>query len=160
MPKIFRIRYMPFEKVDLSGDTLLFRDDKYIVTEWVPIKKRDDISFGISCVFIDEGWKISGMMDEDKNIKYWYCDIIDIDYDIENDTYYLYDLLTDIRINKDSIEVLDLDELAEAFSQGMITEEQVLMSLKRTNNLLSFAYKNDLPSYTKSIIRKLTGKEC
>ena len=41
-----------------------------------------------------------------------YCDIIDIDYDIENDTYYLYDLLTDIRINKDSIEVLDLDELA------------------------------------------------
>ncbi len=151
---------MPFEKVDLSSDTLLFRDDRYIITEWEPIKKRNDISFGISCVFIEHGWKISAMMDQNKSIKYWYCDIIDIDYDNENDTYYLYDLLTDVKIYNGRTEVLDLDELAEAFNQGLITKEQILMSLTRTQKLLNFAYKSDLPSYAKNIIKQLTGREC
>ncbi|MCX7772254.1 MAG: DUF402 domain-containing protein [Clostridia bacterium] len=161
MTKMYRIRYIPAETVDLSSDTLLYRDEKYLITEWKPIKPREDIAFGISCVFLDKGWKISGIMGRDKTFKYWYCDIIDIDYHKENDSYYLYDLLTDVRVMADGrVEVLDLDELAAAFEEGLITNQQLTLSLKRSSSLLNFIYTLDLPSHVLNIIREKTGWEC
>ncbi|NMA66475.1 MAG: DUF402 domain-containing protein [Clostridiaceae bacterium] len=160
MPKIFRIRYIPSETVELSSDILLYRDNQFLITEWVPIKPRNDISNGISCVFLDNGWKISAMMDSKRKIIYWYCDVIDIEYNKTNDTYFLYDLLIDIKITDGRVEILDLDELAKAYEEKLISKEQVLMSLKRTDNLLRLAYKVNLPVYVNEIIRKLTGREC
>lgn len=161
MPRIYRIRYIPSETVDLSSDTLLFRDHRYLITEWKPIKPRDDIASGVSCVFLENGWKISIIMDSEKKIKYWYCDIIDTDYDEKTDTYYLYDLLADVRIMADGrVEVIDLDELAVAFEKGLINRNQLLMSLKKTNSLLNFIYSSDLPTHVLNIMRDNTGWEC
>lgn len=161
MPRIYRIRYIPSEIVDLSSDKLLFRDDHYLITSWKPIKPRDDIASGISCVFLDHGWKISIMLDPENKVKCWYCDIIDIEYDQSTDTYSLYDLLTDVRIMTDGkVEVMDLDELAISFEEGLITPRQLSLSLKRCNSLLNRIYSSDLPSYVLNIIREHTGLEC
>jgi predicted RNA-binding protein associated with RNAse of E/G family len=161
MPRIYRIRYIPAEIVDLSSDTLLFRDPHYLITRWKPIKPRNDIAGGISCVFLDQGWKISIFLDKEGKIDCWYCDIIDIEYDQNTDTYSLYDLLTDIKIKSDgSVEVIDLDELASAFDEGLISSRQISLSLKRCNNLLNIIYNSDLPSYVFKIIHEHAGLEC
>lgn len=161
MPRIYRIRYIPSETVDLSSDVLLFRDQRYLITEWTPIKPREDIAYGVSCVFLEQGWKISAIMDREKKLKYWYCDIIEIKYEQETDTYYLYDLLTDVRIMADGrVEVIDLDELAVAFEEGLISNQQLSLSLKRSNTLLSFIYSLELPARVYNIIRDHTGLEC
>lgn len=160
MPRIYRIRYIPFETVDLSSDSLLYRDEHYLITKWLPIKPRNDISSGISCVFLEHGWKISAFLDSQNKIKYWYCDIIEIEYNESTDTYYLNDLLTDIRILPDGrVEVIDLDELAIAFEEGLITDRQLSMSLKRSNELLNMIYGNKMPSFAVDIIRSHTGRE-
>lgn len=160
MAKIYRIRYIPSEITDLSSDELLYRDKRYLITQWEPVKPRTDISYGLSCIFIEDGWKVSAIMDQDKRIKYWYCDIIDIFYEEENDTYFIYDLLTDVKIRADGmIEVIDLDELASAFEEGLITKDQILASLKKTNSLLSLIYSLDLPTHIMNIVRELTGLE-
>ena len=38
--------------------------------------------------------------------------------------------------------VVDLDELADALEQGLITQEQLLASLRQLNNLLSLLYRD------------------
>lgn len=157
MPRIYRIRYIPSEIIDLSSDALLFRDQRYLITEWKPIKPRSDISWGISCVFLENGWKVSAFLDADKKIKYWYCDIIDIDYDQETDTYRLYDLLIDVKIMMNGkVEVIDLDELAIAFEEGLITQKQLSISLKQSNNLLNLIYNSDFPTFVVDVIRNCT----
>lgn len=158
MPKIYRIRYIPSETIDLSSDSLLYRDEHYLITEWEPIKPRDDIKYGVSCVFMDKGWKISAFMDADREIKYWYCDIVEIEYNEEMDTYSLYDLLADIKIMPDGrVEIIDLDELAVAFEEKLITCNQLSMSLRQSNSLLQLIYSIDVPKYVKDIIANCTG---
>lgn len=160
MPRIYRIRYIPPETIDLSSDSLLFRDENYLITEWEPIKPRDDVKHGISCVFLDKGWKISAFMNESKELIYWYCDIVDIEYVKESDTYFLYDLLTDIRVMPGGkVEVFDLDELASAYEAKLITDRQLFMSLRQSNELLQLIYSTDMPEYVNNIIRKHTGIE-
>ena len=158
MPKLFRIRFIPQESIDISSDNTLYRDNCYLITSWKPIRSRTDIISGVSCVFLEEGWKISAFMDREDHIKYWYCDIIDIKYDPKEDTYFLYDLLIDIIIREDGkVEVIDLEELAKAFDEGLITKEQLAMSLIRSNNLLRKIYQQDIPAYVTDIIRSHTG---
>jgi len=160
MPKIYRIRYIPSETINLSADRLLYRDEKHLITEWEPIKPRDDVRHGISCVFLDKGWKISAFLDESRKLIYWYCDIVDIEYNRETDSYLLYDLLVDIKILPDGrVEVYDLDELAAAFELSLITEKQLYMSLRQSNGLLQLIYTSDLPGYVNSIIKDYTGVE-
>jgi predicted RNA-binding protein associated with RNAse of E/G family len=145
MPRIYRIRYIPSETIDLSSDRLLYRDENYLITEWEPIRPRDDVKHGISCVFLNKGWKISAFLSQSRELMYWYCDIVDIQYNKEADIYYLYDLLTDIRIMPDGrVEVFDLDELATAFETSLITERQLLMSLRQSSELLGLIYSTDL----------------
>ncbi len=161
MPRIYRIRYIPSETVDLSADTLLYRDQQYLITQWAPIKPRSDIAGGISCVFLEKGWKISAVWGDDKKIKYWYCDIIELSYDAVSDTYHLYDLLTDIVIFDDGrVRVIDLDELAAAYEQGLITKQQLLTSLRCSHSLLERAYQVDLPGQVLNIFRHYAGWEC
>lgn len=158
MTRIYRIRYIPSETIDLSSDKLLYRDDKYLITQWNPIKPRSDITSGISCAFLDEGWKISAFFGQDNKIIYWYCDVVDVNFDQKTDTYYLYDLLTDIKILPDGrVEIIDLDELAIAFEQHLITNEQLIMSLKQSNSLLNLVYNCDISKYVGKIILNHTG---
>lgn len=158
MARIYRIRYIPSETIDLSSDTLLYRDNKYLITKWYPIKPRDDILSGISCVFLEQGWKISAFFGQDNEIIYWYCDIVDVNFDQETDTYYLYDLLIDVKILPDGrIEIIDLDELATAFEENLITPRQLTMSLKQSHSLLELIYARDVPEYMREIIISHTG---
>jgi predicted RNA-binding protein associated with RNAse of E/G family len=160
MPRIFRTRFIPSETIDLSNDTILYRDDNYLITSWEAIRTRDDIMCGVSCLFLNEGWKISAFFDHERRLKYWYCDIVEIIYNRDEDIYHLNDLLTDVRITNGKVEVLDLDELADAFEEGLITQRQLVMSLKRADKLLKLAYNTDLSSYASDILEKHTDWKC
>jgi len=158
MTKIYRIRYIPAEKIDLSSDKILYRDEKHLITKWIPIKPRDDITSGISCVFLDKGWKISAFLGQDDQILYWYCDIVNVRFDEDADTYYLYDLLTDIKIMPDGrVKIIDLDELAAAFEKKLITNRQLIMSLRQSSSLLDLIYTCSFPEYIREIISNYTG---
>ena len=52
------------------------------------------------------------------------------------------DLLADVKIRPNgAVEVVDLDELADAREQQLITEEQVLRCLRSLNRLTTLIYK-------------------
>jgi protein associated with RNAse G/E len=145
-PKILRTRYIPFETVDISSDELLFRDEDLLVTKWKAIKPRGDISGGISYAFLNKGYKISRFFDADGRFAYWYCDIIDVIYDREQDTYSLNDLLLDIKVMPDgAVKVLDADELAEAAKNGLVTMEQICCALSCLDLLLKMIYSGNFP---------------
>ncbi len=138
MPHIFRIRYIPSETVDISGDKLLYRDHEVLVTAWEPIRPRTDFQHGMSCLFLLEGVKVSRFMNAAGETLYWYVDIVDIRHDAQTDTFRLHDLLADVRIWPDGrMEIIDLDELADALEQNLIGEAQAIMALRTLNRLLA-----------------------
>ena len=135
--KIYRKRYSPNEIVDISGDAVIYRDKEKLITKWNPINERDDIGRGESCVYFSKGWKISKFYRKDGSFKFWYCDIIDYEYDEEKDQYILIDLLLDVIVHQDGrYEVLDEDELEKALEMGIITEEIANDAKKKLNELL------------------------
>ncbi len=145
-PTVLRRRYIPYEIVDISEDELLFRSDELLVTKWTSIKPRPDFHGGISFTFLNRGYKLGRFYDRDKNFLYWYCDILNVQYDLVNDTYTLNDLLVDIRIYPDGkVQVLDADELAQAMEEGLITSDQAAASLKILDGLLEMIYSGDFP---------------
>ncbi len=145
-PKILRRRFIPNETVDISGDELLYRDDELLITRWKAIRPRPDISGGISYAFLKEGYKISRFYDNSGKFMYWYCDIIDVDYKSESDTYTLIDLLLDVKVSASGIvRVLDADELAEAMEKDFITKEQACRALVNLNKILKMAHKGNFP---------------
>lgn len=146
MPKILRTRYIPDETVDISGDRILFRDEELLVTEWKPIHPRKDIIGGASCAFLKEGMKVSRFIGADGKLRYWYVDIIDVQYDCDTDTYRLVDLLADVRIWPDArVEVVDLDELADALESKLITVSQAAQSLRTLDILLRAVDSGEMP---------------
>lgn len=146
MPKILRTRYIPDETVDISGDTLLYRSETLLVTKWKPIHPRKDIMGGLSCTFLDEGIKVSKFIGADGILRYWYFDLIQVIYDPITDTYQLLDLLADVRIWPDGrVEVVDLDELAEAMERQLIRPDQAIAALRILNKLLQQIETGDMP---------------
>ena len=142
--KIYRKRYIPNEIVDISGDKVIFLDEELMITEWLPINPRNDIAYGKSYTFFKKGWKISKFYNDNKELLYWYCDIIESK--TENDEYLLIDLLVDIKIYEDGeYEVLDLDELDEAVNLGLIDENKKEEALKKLNELLELIKRGEFP---------------
>lgn len=145
-PIILRKRFIPSEIVDISGDTLLYRSDELIITRWKAIKPRSDFSSGVSYTFLKEGIKISRFYDEYGKFLYWYCDIIDVDYDESKDLYTMVDLLVDVKLLADgTLIILDADELAEALEKGLISAEQACRSLRKFDGLLKMIYERNFP---------------
>ncbi len=145
-PIILRRRYIPYEIVDISDDELLFRSESLIVTKWTSIKPRPDFYGGISFTFLDRGYKLGRFYDESGRFLYWYCDIVEIQYDHATDTYTINDLLVDIKILPDGeVRVLDADELAQAIEEGLISNEQVCNALKTLDRLLKLIYSRNFP---------------
>lgn len=145
-PTILRKRFIPFETVDISGDEMLFRDNNLIITRWKVIRPRTDIDRGVSFAFLKEGYKISRFYDPKGNFVYWYCDIIDVGYDNEKDTYTLTDLLVDVKIFPDGeVQILDVDEVADALQDNIITKEQACDSLRKLHKLLDMIYSGAFP---------------
>jgi predicted RNA-binding protein associated with RNAse of E/G family len=145
-PVILRRRYIPSEIIDISSDELLFRSNDLLVTRWTAIKPRPDIYGGISFAFLNKGYKLSRFYGSDGRFLYWYCDIIEVLYDVLSDTYTLNDLLLDIKIFPDGrVILLDSDELAEAIEKGLITGRQACMSLRTLDDLLKMIYNGGFP---------------
>ena len=87
---------------------------------------------------------------EDNSLLYWYCDIVDYDYDITSDTYIVTDLLADVVIYPDGfVKVVDLDELVTARESGILSEDNLKKALLRLDYLLRTIYAGDFPALQK-----------
>lgn len=144
--KILRRRFIPDEIVDISKDEVLYSDSEMLVTRWEAIKPRKDIKGGISFAFLNKGYKISKFYDHSGNFRYWYCDIINYEYDKEEDKYTLIDLLVDVKLSPEGkSEIMDLDELAFALDKGIVDKEITVSALKKLSDLLKIIDAGDFP---------------
>ena len=140
--KLYRKRIIPDECILLEEDEILYHDPEVIITKWNTIRPKKTLHHGYSCYFIDRGYKVSKFYDHDSNLISWYCDIIDHTYDPAENAYVFTDLLIDVIVYPDGfVRVVDLDELADAQRDGLITQEQMQLSLRRCDKLLSLIYK-------------------
>lgn len=147
--KLLRKRYIPNEEIDISKDEVLYIDKNLIITKWLPINKRDDIGSGISYAFLNEGYKISKFFDAYGNFIYWYCDVIDYEYDEKEDTHKFIDLLVDVKVFPDNkYEILDMDELVDAYKSEIITADKMLKALQNLDKLLKMINGNNFPPET------------
>lgn len=143
-PILYRRRLIPDECILLKDDTVLYRDDKIIVTGWHSLKPRKDLHHGCSCYYLSKGFKVSRFYREDGSLIYWYCDIVDYAYDASADTYVVTDLLADVIVYPDGfVKVVDLDELVTARASGILTEEMLDRALLRLDALLKSIYAGD-----------------
>ena len=142
IPQLYRKRYIPNESILLKDDNILLAEDTLIVTSWKTLKPRKDISFGYSAYFMDKGFKVSKMYNSNHELVYWYCDIIDTEYDQTTNTYVFQDLLADVLIYPDgSVKVVDLDEIADLLDKNVIDANIASKALRTLNNLLQLIYQ-------------------
>jgi predicted RNA-binding protein associated with RNAse of E/G family len=150
--KLYRKRIIPEECILLDKDVLLYRDAEVIITKWNTLHPKKTLHHGYSCYFLERGFKVSKFYDHDGNLISWYCDIITHTYDSVSDTYVFTDLLVDVIVYPDgSVRVVDLDELADAARDGLLTAEQMQLALRRTDKLLALIYKGAFPRLQKYI---------
>lgn len=157
-PALYRKRIIPAECILLKDDQILYQDERIIVTGWHSLKPRKDLHHGYSCYFLNEGYKVSKFYKEDNSLLYWYCDIVDYDYNPDTNTYIVTDLLADVIIYPDGfVKVVDIDELATALDDKLISEDTLKQSLLRLNSLLEIIYSNQfdkLKSPIENILKK------
>ncbi len=149
---LYRRRLIPDEIVHLKDDIVLYYDDTVIITKWKTIKPRKDMDHGFSAYLLKEGIKVSKFYRADHSLLYWYCDIVDYEYDSATNSYTSTDLLADVVLYPDGkIKVLDLDELAEASVKDIISKDQLHSALIRTDKLLNVMYRNEFEKYANLI---------
>lgn len=149
---LYRRRLIPDEVVHLKDDIVLYHDDTVIITKWKTIKPRKDMDHGFSAYLLKEGIKVSKFYRADHSLLYWYCDIVDYEYDSATNSYTSTDLLADVVLYPDGkIKVLDLDELAEASVKDIISKNQLHSALIRTDKLLNVMYRNEFEKYANLI---------
>ena len=113
------------------------------------MKPRRDISRGVSAYFIDKGIKVSKVFDNAGQMVYWYCDIIETHYDEKENTYTFNDLLIDVVVYPDGqVEVLDMDEFADAMEQGILSVGTIAHAMRATDDLLHTIYAGEFEKYT------------
>ena len=140
-PLLYRKRYIPLEVKSLNDDEILFADDEIIVTKWNTFKPKKDFSNGISCTFINDGYKIIKFMNENGELVYYYCDIIKSEYQKDENIWIFTDLLADVKIYPNgATEVVDLGELSQAYRKNLISAEIVMEALEKLDKLLNLVY--------------------
>lgn len=141
--KLYRRRLIPAECLPLNDDIIVEQNEEVLITKWKTLRPKPEFSHGCSCYFLQEGIKVSKIYRSDGSLVYWYCDIVDYDYDADNQSLTVIDLLADVILYPDGhMEVVDLDELAEAMERGLITKEQMTTCLRNLNHLLSMIYRD------------------
>lgn len=142
--KLLRKRYLPEEEVDISGDEILYRSKDLLVTAWVPIKTRTDISRGISYWFLDKGWKVSKIYNADGSFKYYYCDICR--YEVYDDLYKMVDLLVDVIIdNEGHYKVVDFEELSDMLEAKKLPPKEFMLAIKTFTELITKINNGEFP---------------
>jgi predicted RNA-binding protein associated with RNAse of E/G family len=151
-PVLYRRRYIPDEKILLKDDEIVEVTDDVVVTKWQVLTKRHDFTHGVSCYFIKEGFKVSKFLDDDENILYWYCDIIDTVYNADENSYTFNDLLADVIVYPNGfVKVVDIDELATALRDKILDEKLMIKALERLDKLLNIIYDGRFDDYRKYI---------
>lgn len=141
--RLYRRRLIPAECILLKDDIIVKQNHEFIVTKWNTLHPKSNFSHGCSCYFLKEGIKVSKIYREDGSLVYWYCDIVEFSYDEASESLTVTDLLADVILYPEGhIEVVDLDELAEALERGLITKEQMTICLRNLNHLLSMIYRD------------------
>lgn len=140
---LYRKRYIPNECILLKGDEIVSLDENCLITKWKTINPKAYMCRGCSCYFFKEGFKLSKIYDFNDNLLYWYCDIVEFTWDEETSSLTSIDLLADVVIYPDgAVKVVDLDELAKAHEDGLITTDQLHKALYQTNHLLTYIHEN------------------
>lgn len=148
-PKLYRKRFFPMETIELKDDIILYQDDTVLVTKWKVLHTKEQFSQGVSCYFLDKGYKVSKFMNDAGELVYYYCDIIDTTYDTQDNSFCFTDLLVDVIIEPSGfVKVVDLGELADVFDDGVITEEIVKTALHQLEKLLQIIYAGDFSKLT------------
>ena len=148
-PRLFRRRFIPDENIELKDDMILALEPNLIITSWNVLKPRRDISRGVSAYFIDKGIKVSKVFDNAGQMVYWYCDIIETHYDEKENIYTFNDLLIAVIVYPDGqVEVLDMDEFADAMEQGILSVGTIAHAMRATDDLLHTIYAGEFEKYT------------
>lgn len=151
-PVLYRKRFIPDEIIELKDDRIISVSNDLILTSWNVLKPRRDISRGISAYFIKKGVKISKVFDNAGQMVYWYCDIIETDYNADSDAYTFNDLLIDVLVYPDGqVEVVDMDEFADAMEQGILSMGLIAKAMRITNDLLQTIYDGKFSEFTQPI---------
>lgn len=142
-PILYRRRIIPEECILLKDDIILSCDEERIITSWNALHPKKDLHHGMSCYFLKEGFKVSRFCREDDSLLYWYCDIVDYNYNSSDNSLIVTDLLADVIIYPDGfVKVVDLDELVTALESRSISLDTLKSSLMRLDKLLSLIYSN------------------
>lgn len=144
--KLYRKRIIPSECILLKDDILLHRDNETIITKWNTLHPKKTLSHGYSCYFPERGIKVSKFYDHEDQLISWYCDIIETEHTEQDgtETYIFTDLLADVIIYPDGrVRVVDLDELADAQRDSLITQDQLQAALRHLDRLLNIIYKGN-----------------
>lgn len=136
--QIYRKRLIPEECILLKDDMIVEANEETIITKWTTLNPKTNFSHGSSCYFLKEGIKVSKFYRDDDTLLYWYCDIVDYDFQPKDNALIVTDLLADVIIYPDGrMKVMDLDELADALERGLITPTRISTCLKNLHALLS-----------------------
>ncbi len=153
--KLYRKRIIPAECFLLDQDMIIEQTDDHILTQWNTIRPKADFDHGTSCYFLQDGIKVSKFYRADGELLYWYCDIVQYDFSEDGTELTVTDLLADVIIYPSGrIKVVDLDELADAKEQGLITDEQLVNCLRQLNNLLSMISRDKFDKYQACLDQK------
>ena len=75
---------------------------------------------------------------------YWYCDIVDFDYNSTENTLIVTDLLADVIVYPDGfVKVVDIDELVTALNNSDISLDTLKFSLLTLDKLLKIIYRGE-----------------
>lgn len=144
--KLYRKRLIPQECILLKDDLIEFSSDELLITSWKTLNPKIQFSHGCSCYFLKEGYKISKFYKPDGQLLYYYCDIVEFVFDEKDQALTVTDLLADVIIYPNGIHhVVDLDELASAQEQELITSTQLNRSLRQLDQLLKIIQKGEFP---------------
>ena len=145
---LYRKRLIPSECILLKDDIIVECNEDVVITKWNTINPKVAFSHGASCYFLKEGIKVSKFYRSDGSLLYWYCDIVNYEFNSKENSLTCTDLLADVIIYPDGrLKVMDLDELAEAFEKKLISDELMTACLKQLHNLLTIIDRDKFDRY-------------
>lgn len=147
-PILYRKRIIPQECILLKDDRILSCSEEHIITSWNALHPKKDLHHGWSCYFLKEGFKVSKFCKEDGTLMYWYCDIVDFDYNSTQNTLIVTDLLADVIVYPDGfVKVVDIDELVTALNNNDISLDTLKSSLLTLDKLLNIIYHGEFSKF-------------
>lgn len=155
-PTLYRKRLIPNECILLKDDIILEVTDDHILTKWNTLRPKKLLHHGDSCYYLNKGVKVSRFYSEDNFLICWYCDIVSYEWNDDKSSLITTDLLLDILVYPDkSFKILDMDELAQAHKEKLISDELLQCSLFTANRLLNDIYDETFFDIYTQVFEKL-----